>query len=381
MKPNIIFVLLDGARWDRNNKSQEFKELCKEGTLLNNVVTAMPYTMGSINVIFSGFYGKENGVSGYNKITGLKKSIKTLQERLKSNGYFTSYYLIHKKIITERGFDVHKVFDEFHDNGEKNHPDFLKGIFERAGRKPTFTFLQYSEIHTMTTKNVLRRYKWNDKKFYSQKRTNFKRYDSALSDAWGYAKKIKKIVENMKLKNDTIFIFFSDHGMALGEHFGERSYGAFTYEETVRTFYLFVGPKIQKNKSFHSQRSTIDILPTILDICNIKSKRGLPGKSMARTLFGKEDKLVERKMTFSETGSLHGPFPSPEKSNVFCVRTSQYKLIYFKTPNQWYLFDLCQDPCEKNNLIGKLPIENKLRKSLLRWINREKNNFDYDIYK
>ena len=62
MKPNIVFILLDGARWDRINESQEFSELIKQGTLLDNVNTAIPYTIGSVNVTFSGLYGKENGI-------------------------------------------------------------------------------------------------------------------------------------------------------------------------------------------------------------------------------------------------------------------------------------------------------------------------------
>ena len=62
MKPNIIFILLDGARWDRLSVSPDFMKLTKEGTLLNNVTTAIPYTIGSINVTFSGMYGKENGI-------------------------------------------------------------------------------------------------------------------------------------------------------------------------------------------------------------------------------------------------------------------------------------------------------------------------------
>ena len=31
MKPNVIFILLDGARWDRLNESKEFQDVCKKG--------------------------------------------------------------------------------------------------------------------------------------------------------------------------------------------------------------------------------------------------------------------------------------------------------------------------------------------------------------
>jgi len=43
MKPNIFFVLLDGSRLDRLEKSVEFMELKKEGTLLNNNIISPSY--------------------------------------------------------------------------------------------------------------------------------------------------------------------------------------------------------------------------------------------------------------------------------------------------------------------------------------------------
>ena len=99
MKPNIIFILLDGARWDRLSVSPDFMKLTKEGTLLNNVTTAIPYTIGSINVTFSGMYGKENGIDAYYKMFKLKNSglsygkisdyLKRNRHRTKSGGKWT----------------------------------------------------------------------------------------------------------------------------------------------------------------------------------------------------------------------------------------------------------------------------------------------------
>ena len=60
MKPNILFILLDGARWDRMDISPEIKELKSEGTTFTNISSAIPYTFGAMNVIFTGLYGNEN---------------------------------------------------------------------------------------------------------------------------------------------------------------------------------------------------------------------------------------------------------------------------------------------------------------------------------
>ena len=101
MKPNILFILLDGSRWDRLHTSPEFMELQKKGTLLNNVITSIPYTFGSMNVIFTGLYGKENGVDAYYKMFKLKDSVDFLPELLQKNGYYTSCDIIDEIVVPE----------------------------------------------------------------------------------------------------------------------------------------------------------------------------------------------------------------------------------------------------------------------------------------
>ena len=116
-----------------------------------------------------------------------------------------------------------------------------------------------------------------------------------------------------------------------------------------------------------------DILPTLMELCSISPKKTptIDGISLVPFLKGEKTYLEEKDFTFSETGALHGPFPSPEKSNVFCIKTSTHKLIFQKDQNEWSLFDLKSDPNELNNLFGKgLSVENLLKKQLLTWIKR-----------
>ncbi|CAD6517736.1 Sulfatase [metagenome] len=372
MRPNIIFILLDGARWDRLHKSKEFSELIKEGTLLDNVTTAIPYTIGSVNVTFSGLYGKENGIDAYYKMFRLKKSIKNLPEILKENSYFTGCDLLTDKIIVNRGFDIHQAHNEYEDDLLVRHPEFISECIKKAEEKPIFLFLHSTRIHTITVSEILKKYEWNDKKFYDNKNKNLENYDKAFEEVGVYTKKIKECIDNSKLKNNTIIIFFSDHGTGVGERFGERNYGSFTYEETIRSFYLIIGDNIKKNFRTSSLRETIDILPTILELCEIPKTVNYPGMSIMPFLIGKNENLEDKKYTFSETGALHGPYPSPKEPNVFCIKNTKYKLMYLKTPEEWRLFDLQNDPDEKYNIIDeKLDIKNELKEKLLEWINRD----------
>lgn len=370
MKPNIIFILLDGARWDRLEVSKEFTELTKHGTLFTNVTSAMPYTFGAMNVILTGMYGKENGVDGYYKVFQLKDSVEYLPEILQKHGYYTSKGTIHEKVISDRGFDLIQTYDENKENPTEVNLELIKKSFKNANKKPIFSFFQYSQIHTVTVSEILKKYEWDDEQFYNQKKENLEKFDKVFRDAGIYAKTINDYIKKLAEINNTIVIFFTDHGTGIGERFGERNYGSYTYEETIRTFYLFIGKNIEKNCKNDELLTTLDICPTILDLCDIKSKTKFQGKSLQPFFKGKK-KSIGIKYAFSETGSLHGLYPSPEKSNVFCIKTSKFKLIYLKTPDKWKLYDLENDPGEKNDIINTGEnIQQKLQKKLLEYINR-----------
>ena len=371
MHPNIIFVLLDGARFDRLEQSKEFTELSSSGTLLNNVTTAIPYTFGSFNVILTGKYGKENGVDGYYKVFKLKNEVPFLPEILQKNGYFTARGLISDGILSPRGFDIRREFNEFTEDLNQRHPELIEEIYKKSADRPFFLFLQFTRIHTVTVTNVLKKFEWDDKKYYKNKESNLKTYDETFKEAGEYAKKIKQTVDKLGISDNTIIIFFSDHGTGVGERFGERNYGSFTFEETIRTFYQFIGPKIIKNQISDKLLATIDLFPTLLELCNIKNIENTIGNSFVDYLYGNKKHPISHKYTFSETGALHGPYVSPEISNVFCVKTSEYKLVFLKDPDIWELYDLSNDPLEKKNLYGtELKIENELREKLQEWINR-----------
>ena len=341
MKPNIIFVLLDGARWDRLDKSDDFLKLQKNGFLLNNVSAAYPYTFAEINSIFTGMFGKENGVDAYYKMFRLNETVDFLPELLQKNGYFTSCDLISDKVISSRGFDIHESHNEYADDLLSKHPDLIKKSYFNTEKKPFFTFLQFSKIHTATVSELLKKFEWDDPLFYQNKEKNLQIYDDAFKESGKYAQKIMDTINELEINNNTFVIFFSDHGTGNGERFGERNYGVFLYEETIRTFYLFTGPNIEKNKISSKLFSVLQIFPTLLELCDC-THHSIQKSIFSHLKFPKDD-FEETLFTFSETGGLQGPFPSPKSPNVFCVKNSKFKLVYYKTPNNFELFDLEQD--------------------------------------
>ncbi|MBM15541.1 MAG: sulfatase [Nitrospina sp.] len=369
MKKNLIFVLIDGARVDKLDKSDKFQEICKRGFLFNNVTTTFPYTVGAVNSIFTGMYGKENGVDSYYNLLGLKETSKTFTQILKQEGYFTCCDLLHENVISKKGFDIHQAHDEYHDDLVTRHSNMIRNALKKSGDSPFFCFLHFTNIHRETVSEILKKYEWDEQEFYDNINENEKRYNSIFNISCSYIKKIIESIDELGITDSTNMIFFSDHGTGLGERYGERNYGSFTYEETIRTFYLFLGKEIQENRISTKLHSSLDIFPTILDLSEIENTNSNNGKSLWSALNGGLEH--EEEYTFSETGALHGPFPSPDESNVFCIKSKKYKLIFFKNPDVWELYDLDNDPEEKNNLIDKnLDCLEELKERLVVWINR-----------
>ena len=58
-------LLIDGARVDRIEQFPIFKKLEQLGTFFPNMIAHAPYTLVSMNSIFTGMYGGKNGINAY----------------------------------------------------------------------------------------------------------------------------------------------------------------------------------------------------------------------------------------------------------------------------------------------------------------------------
>ena len=170
-------------------------------------------------------------------------------------------------------------------------------------------------------------------------------------------------------------IFFSDHGTSIGEKEGEKFYGVFTYDYTLNVFCLINIPEIIP-KNIKKQCRTIDIFPTILDLIKSTEKNTeIQGTSLYELINNNES---DERELFVETGGLYGPWPSPSKPNVFCLKSNDKKLIYNDTPQTWEFYDLIKDPSENDNIYkSELVDVINLKKRLRHYI--EENNIQTNL--
>ncbi len=143
----------------------------------------------------------------------------------------------------------------------------------------------------------------------------------------------------------------SDHGISIGEKFGERAYGAFCYDYTLRTFTYFLSEEFTSRK-ISQQIRTIDFMPTILDFLEIpfdNNYEKVDGTSLMPLICGSS---IPEQIAYSETGNPLDKKEPPKVPNTKSVRTSKWKLILNQYNNSKELYNIELDPNEEKNLFG-----------------------------
>ena len=346
--------MIDGGRLDRALKSPIFNKLKSKSTFFSQSITYGPHTIASMHAVFSGCYGIRTGTNSYWSTYEFKKDkFKTISEYLHDNGYYTCADVVNKLVIPKQGLDEFNIHDEIKDDLILRHKDFLTQMkLKNENGKKFFLYLQYSNIHTGIMKDVLKVYNNFSKEYFENTKLNEQRYDLLFNKAEIYLENIMVKINELELDKDSIVLVMSDHGISIGEKVGERAYGAFCYDYTLRTFTYFMGENFP-TKEISQQIRTIDFMPTILDYLKIeqdKNYENLDGESLLLLM---NRKLLQEKIAYSETGNPLEDKKPPKEPNTKSVRTSKWKLIINEYNDTKELYDLEHDPAEKNNLIGK----------------------------
>jgi len=352
-KKNVIIIMIDGGRLDRAQNSPTFEKLKSNSSFFSNSITYGPHTIAAMHAVFSGSYGSRTGTNSYWSTYEFKKNkFKTLTEYLKDSNYETYADVINQLVVPKQGFDFYTIHDELNDNLVERHKNLLDEInSKKLNNKNFFLYLHYSNIHTGIMNEVLKVYDNFSNDFFSNKNKNELRYDKLFQAAESYLNQILDKIYELEFDKNSIILVMSDHGVSVGEKIGERAYGAFCYDYTLRTFTYFLIPNSDAIE-IKQQIRTVDFMPTILDFLNISldtTYSNLDGESLLPLIDGKS---FSENYAFSETGNpLHEKSP-PKEPNTKSIRSSEWKLIFNDYNQTKELYNLQLDPHETNNLIG-----------------------------
>lgn len=365
-KKNVIIITLDGLRRDFIDKLPNLKKLSLRSSFFDNVITYAPHSTGAFYAIFSGIYGRYNGVNSYFGILDFKKDkCKLLTEYFRDNGYVTIGDSMSDIILPKYGFDIYSS-SKLDFDVKKKHLDMIENLKDL--NENFFIHFHVRCIHDGLIKNVVKKYKFDDREYYNNIKKNKENYLGYLLEADSQLGEIIKSLEEYKLLDNSILVVLSDHGCSCGEKFGERYYGALCYDITLKTFVLFynkdIFPKFKTDKLVR----TVDIMPTLLEAVGIKTDKNymdLNGKSLFPIMKNEEK---EDRVAFSETAPLEGsaPYTSSKEPIIFSIKKKNWKIIYTKPINKFEFYDISSDPNEENNLFGRGVKEEKEMMNLLK---------------
>jgi arylsulfatase A-like enzyme len=149
--------------------------------------------------------------------------------------------------------------------------------------------------------------------------------------------RILRQLDELKLADNTIVIYFSDNGPNTWRwNGGMKGKKASTDEGGVRASFFIRWPRhIRKGIHVQSIAGAVDLLPTLADLCKIPvvSEKPLDGRSLRPMLMGSPNAGWPDRMIFSHWGG-----------NV-SVRTQNYRL-----DNKGQLFDMVADPGQDHDI-------------------------------
>jgi arylsulfatase A-like enzyme len=164
---------------------------------------------------------------------------------------------------------------------------------------------------------------------------------------------IYRSLQEMGELENTIFVFTSDNGVLNGEHgmVDKRT----MHEPSIRIPLIVRFPgltPITKPVIVNKQVLTLDIAPSVLDLCGAPALQNVHGQSFKRLVQGD---TTNWRMAWYYEYNYEKQFPYTP--NVRGVRTDQWKYIHYPSgdgkPDKHLaeLYDLGVDPEENNNLI------------------------------
>ncbi len=148
--------------------------------------------------------------------------------------------------------------------------------------------------------------------------------------------RILKALEATGQDRNTVVVFTSDHGLAVGSH-GLRGKQNM-YEHTINVPMVWRGPGIPRGQRRKALVYHREIFPTCCELAGLRVPESVTGKSFAGVLQGKSPDEHHRE--------VFGYYRNFQRM----IRNDRYKLIEYPAVGQTQLFDLAEDPAERTNL-------------------------------
>lgn len=189
-------------------------------------------------------------------------------------------------------------------------------------------------------------------------RENLAMYYRVISHLDQQIGRILQALEDSGQAENTVVIFSSDHGLAVGSHglMGKQN----MYEHTVRVPLIMAGPGIPRNETREALVYLRDLFPTTCDLADVPVPDSVQGRSLTPVLRQADTEFREY---------AFGYYRDVQRM----VRDDRWKLIWYPQAHREQLFHVAVDPHELHDLSASAEHEQtraRLRTALRRWQQR-----------
>ena len=410
-KPNVIIIMTDdqgfgdlGINKNPNIITPNIDQFASESVRFDNFFVS-PVCAPTRASLMTGRYSLRTGVRDtYNGGAIMSNTETTIAEILKeadySTGIFGKWHLGDNYPFrpSEQGFDesiihlaggigqvgdftnYYKGNTSYFDpilwkNNKKNQYDgYCSDIFaenavkfiEKNKNKPFFCYLSFNAPHTplQVPKKYYNMYKDLDpevgfmdeslaSKMSEKDKEDARRIYGMVTNVDDNVGKVLNKLTELGIEEETIIIFMTDNGpQQFRYNSNMKGLKGTVYNGGTRVpFYIKYAEKFKNSKVISRMSAHIDILPTILELCNLKipSDRKIDGQSLVPLINSKP--FNDRHLFSYWTRRF------PEKYINMSIQNDNYKLVgnndYNGKIKDFELYDLIADPLESKNVINQ----------------------------
>lgn len=177
-------------------------------------------------------------------------------------------------------------------------------------------------------------------------------------------------LERLKLRENTLIVFLSDHGDLLGDHYLFTK-GPYHYRHCASVPLIVNWPGHVKRSVVEGIVQEIDVMPTILDLAGVPVPPGVQGRSQKAVLTGatSDTGYTSALIEYGTSGvAAPGSSLGPDAPDLWTLRTPKWRMSYLPAVHTGELYDLENDPDEFVNLWdrpGLEPVPSQLKEELL----------------
>jgi len=401
-QPNVIFVLTDdqgpwaaGCYGNDEIRTPNIDRLAATGTRFSRFFVATPVCSPSRATFLTGRIPSQHGIHEWisegNIGPGATRYLEgevASTDIMAQHGYtcgISGKWHMGDSLHPQHSFDFWYVHQEgggpYHDapmvrDGEPiTEPGYITdvitdealGFIDRYSDRPFYLYVPYTALHSLWTghpQDIVDSY--DDCPFNScpqeprhpwagemtdrclGNREMLKGCFAAVTAMDNNLGRIIDRVEELGLRENTLFVFASDNGFSCGHHGfwgkGNGTYPRNMYENSIRVPLIFSQPGTVPQSAVESGMfSAYDFAPTLLDYLDLPlpAGRNLPGNSFAAALHGQPVSGREMVAIYDEYGPAR------------MIRTEEWKYVHRYPDGPHDLFDLVNDPDERANLASE----------------------------